>query len=139
MKRDRTLSPIIGALVFDEIQTGLGRTGKLLAQAHEGIEADMTLIGKAISGGCYPVSAVLSNEEVLGVFMPGDHGSTFGGNPPGLRSGFPHCSGFIAVKARAAAAETGYHAWPRTSRTLVASSSLENGLLRNATVSSSTP
>ena len=69
------------ALVLDEIQTGLGRTGKLLAEEHEGIEADVTLIGKALSGGCYPVSAVLSNEEVLGVFLPGDHGSTFGGNP----------------------------------------------------------
>ncbi len=69
------------ALVLDEIQTGLGRTGKLLAEEHEGIESDVTLIGKALSGGCYPVSAVLSNEEVLGVFLPGDHGSTFGGNP----------------------------------------------------------
>ncbi len=69
------------ALVFDEIQTGLGRTGKLLAEAHENVESDVTLIGKALSGGCYPVSAVLSNAEVLGVFLPGDHGSTFGGNP----------------------------------------------------------
>jgi ornithine--oxo-acid transaminase len=69
------------ALVFDEIQTGLGRTGRLLAEEHEGVEADVTLIGKALSGGCYPVSAVLSNAAVLGVFMPGDHGSTFGGNP----------------------------------------------------------
>jgi len=69
------------ALVFDEIQTGLGRTGKLLAEEHENVESDVTLIGKALSGGCYPVSAVLSNEEVLGVFLPGDHGSTFGGNP----------------------------------------------------------
>ncbi len=68
-------------LVFDEIQTGLGRTGRLLAEEHEGVEADVTLIGKALSGGCYPVSAVLSNAAVLGVFMPGDHGSTFGGNP----------------------------------------------------------
>jgi ornithine--oxo-acid transaminase len=53
----------------------------LLAEEHDGIEADVTLIGKALSGGFYPVSAVLSNSEVLGVFMPGDHGSTFGGNP----------------------------------------------------------
>jgi ornithine--oxo-acid transaminase len=68
-------------LVMDEIQTGLGRTGKLLAEAHEGVEADVTLIGKALSGGFYPISAILSNAEVLGVFMPGDHGSTFGGNP----------------------------------------------------------
>ena len=69
------------AMITDEIQTGLGRTGKLLAEEHEGVEADMTLIGKALSGGFYPVSAVLSNKEVLGVFQPGDHGATFGGNP----------------------------------------------------------
>jgi ornithine--oxo-acid transaminase len=68
-------------LILDEIQTGLGRTGKLLAEEHEGIEADITLIGKALSGGFYPVSAVLSNHEVLGVLRPGEHGSTFGGNP----------------------------------------------------------
>lgn len=68
-------------LILDEIQTGLGRTGKLLAEEHEGIEADVTLIGKALSGGFYPVSAVLSNCEVLGVLKPGQHGSTFGGNP----------------------------------------------------------
>ncbi|MCD6385662.1 ornithine--oxo-acid transaminase [Candidatus Sumerlaeota bacterium] len=70
-------------LITDEIQTGLGRTGKLLAEEHEGIEADVTLIGKALSGGVYPISAVLSNKEVLGVFHPGDHGSTYGGNPLG--------------------------------------------------------
>lgn len=68
-------------LMTDEIQTGLGRTGKLLAEEHDGVEADLTMIGKALSGGFYPVSAVLSNKEVLGVFQPGDHGSTFGGNP----------------------------------------------------------
>ncbi|WP_135466309.1 ornithine--oxo-acid transaminase [Crenalkalicoccus roseus] len=68
-------------LILDEIQTGLGRTGKLLAEEHEGIEADVTLVGKALSGGFYPVSAVLSNTEVLGVLRPGQHGSTFGGNP----------------------------------------------------------
>ena len=68
-------------LILDEIQTGLGRTGKLLAEEHEGVEADLTLIGKALSGGFYPVSAVLSNSEVLGVLKPGEHGSTFGGNP----------------------------------------------------------
>lgn len=68
-------------LILDEIQTGLGRTGKLLAEQHEGIEADLTLVGKALAGGFYPVSAVLSNSEVLGVLKPGDHGSTFGGNP----------------------------------------------------------
>lgn len=68
-------------LILDEIQTGLGRTGKLLAEEHDGIEADLTLIGKALSGGYYPVSAVLSNQAVLGLLKPGQHGSTFGGNP----------------------------------------------------------
>lgn len=68
-------------MILDEIQTGLGRTGRLLAEEHEGIEADVTLVGKALSGGFYPVSAVLSNSEVLGVLKPGEHGSTFGGNP----------------------------------------------------------
>ena len=68
-------------LILDEIQTGLGRTGRLLAEEHEGIEADVTLIGKALGGGFYPISAVLSNSDVLGVLKPGQHGSTFGGNP----------------------------------------------------------
>ncbi len=68
-------------LILDEIQTGLGRTGTLLAEEHEGVEADLTLIGKALSGGFYPVSAVLSNKEVLQILKPGQHGSTFGGNP----------------------------------------------------------
>ena len=69
------------ALVLDGIQTGLGRTGRMLAEEHEGIEADVMLIGKALSGGFYPVSAVLSNTEILGVIQPGEHGSTFDGNP----------------------------------------------------------
>jgi ornithine--oxo-acid transaminase len=68
-------------LILDEIQTGLGRTGRLLAEEHEGIIADVTLIGKALGGGFYPVSAVLSNAAVLGTLKPGQHGSTFGGNP----------------------------------------------------------
>ncbi|MEJ5306075.1 MAG: ornithine--oxo-acid transaminase [Ignavibacteria bacterium] len=67
--------------IADEIQTGLGRTGKLFAYEYEGIKPDAVIIGKALSGGAYPVSAVLSSKEILGVFKPGDHGSTFGGNP----------------------------------------------------------
>ena len=67
--------------IADEIQSGLGRTGKLFAFQHEGVTPDAIIIGKALSGGFYPVSAVLSKREVLGVFNPGDHGSTFGGNP----------------------------------------------------------
>jgi len=69
--------------ITDEIQCGLGRSGKLFAHQHEGVRPDVVIIGKALSGGYYPVSAVLSDKEVLGVFNPGDHGSTFGGNPLG--------------------------------------------------------
>jgi ornithine--oxo-acid transaminase len=68
-------------LMCDEIQSGLGRTGKLFACMHEGLMPDVLIIGKALAGGFYPVSAVLAAREVLGVFQPGDHGSTFGGNP----------------------------------------------------------
>jgi ornithine--oxo-acid transaminase len=67
--------------VCDEIQAGLGRTGKLFAHQWEGVRPDMVIIAKALSGGYYPISAVLADQEVLGVFKPGDHGSTFGGNP----------------------------------------------------------
>lgn len=70
-------------MIADEIQTGLGRTGKLFACDHDGVRPDMITIGKALSGGFYPVSVVVSDREVLGVFNPGDHGSTFGGNPVG--------------------------------------------------------
>ncbi len=69
--------------IADEIQTGLGRTGRLFACDHEGVKPDMYVLGKALSGGFYPVSAVVSSAEVLGVFGPGTHGSTFGGNPLG--------------------------------------------------------
>jgi ornithine--oxo-acid transaminase len=68
-------------LITDEIQSGLGRTGKLLAAEHEGVRADMVTIGKALSGGMYPVSAVLADREILGILQPGEHGSTYGGNP----------------------------------------------------------
>jgi ornithine--oxo-acid transaminase len=70
-------------LIADEIQSGLGRTGKLFAYMHEEIRPDILIIGKALGGGFYPVSAVLASKEILGVFRPGDHGSTFGGNPLG--------------------------------------------------------
>jgi len=76
-RQNRTL------LMLDEIQSGLGRTGKLFAYEHEGIRPDVLIVGKALAGGFYPVSAVLASREVLGVFGPGDHGSTFGGNPLG--------------------------------------------------------
>jgi ornithine--oxo-acid transaminase len=70
-------------LVADEIQTGFGRTGNLFACQHEDVRPDMTIVGKALSGGFYPVSAVLADKPILGLFKPGDHGSTFGGNPLG--------------------------------------------------------
>lgn len=74
-RRERVL------LVADEIQTGLGRTGRLMACDHEDVRPDVFILGKALSGGFYPVSAVVSSQEVLGVFRPGSHGSTYGGNP----------------------------------------------------------
>jgi ornithine--oxo-acid transaminase len=74
-RRERVL------FIADEIQSGLGRTGKLFAYMHEAMTPDVLIVGKALAGGFYPVSAVLASKEVLGVFQPGDHGSTFGGNP----------------------------------------------------------
>jgi ornithine--oxo-acid transaminase len=74
-RRERVL------LIADEIQSGLGRTGRLFACMHEDVRPDVYVVGKALSGGFYPISAVLSSREILGVFRPGDHGSTFGGNP----------------------------------------------------------
>ncbi len=70
-------------MIADEIQTGLGRTGQRFACDHESVIPDIMVIGKALSGGFYPVSAVLANRELMGLFQPGDHGSTFGGNPLG--------------------------------------------------------
>jgi ornithine--oxo-acid transaminase len=70
-------------LIADEIQTGLGRTGKLFACDHENVHPDIMVIGKALGGGFYPVSAVLAKRDLLGLFKPGEHGSTFGGNPLG--------------------------------------------------------
>lgn len=67
--------------IADEIQAGLGRTGKLFACEHEDVVPDMYILGKALGGGVYPISCVLANDEILGVFEPGSHGSTFGGNP----------------------------------------------------------
>jgi ornithine--oxo-acid transaminase len=70
--------------IADEIQSGLGRTGKMFAYEHEGVNPDAVIIGKALSGGFYPVSAFLASNEVMEVFTPGVHGSTFGGNPLGM-------------------------------------------------------
>jgi len=70
-------------LMCDEIQSGLGRTGKLFAFMHEGIRPDVLIVGKALAGGFYPVSAILTSKQIMSVYRPGDHGSTFGGNPLG--------------------------------------------------------
>jgi ornithine--oxo-acid transaminase len=70
-------------LICDEIQSGLGRTGKLFAYMHEGIRPDVLIVGKALAGGFYPVSGILTSKEIMSVYRPGDHGSTFGGNPLG--------------------------------------------------------
>ena len=82
LKKARALCDQWGALLFlDEIQSGLGRTGKMFAFEHEGVRPDCMTVGKALSGGFYPVSAFLASDEVMAVFEPGQHGSTFGGNP----------------------------------------------------------
>jgi len=82
LQRLRELASAHGVLLMvDEIQSGLGRTGKLFAYEHEGIRPDVVIIGKALGGGCVPISGILADDEVMGVFKPGDHGSTFGGNP----------------------------------------------------------
>jgi ornithine--oxo-acid transaminase len=67
--------------IADEVQTGIARTGKLLAVDHENVKPDLLILGKALSGGAYPVSAVLANDNIMKVIKPGNHGSTFGGNP----------------------------------------------------------
>jgi ornithine--oxo-acid transaminase len=75
------------ALMADEIQTGLGRTGRLFCSDWEGVRPDVLVVGKALGGGIYPVSAVVADSEYMDVFRPGDHGSTFGGNPLGSAVG----------------------------------------------------
>ncbi|MFQ5349467.1 MAG: ornithine--oxo-acid transaminase [Thermoanaerobaculia bacterium] len=84
LRRLREITSEHGALLaVDEIQSGLGRTGELFAYQHEGIRPDLLILGKALGAGLYPVSATLADAEVMDVFQPGDHGSTFGGNPLG--------------------------------------------------------
>src|SRR5579885_1457591 len=82
LPRLREITARHGALlVLDEIQSGLGRTGRLFAYEHEGIRPDVVIVGKALGGGVYPVSGILADAPVMDVLHPGDHGSTFGGNP----------------------------------------------------------
>lgn len=103
------------ALVADEIQTGLGRTGRMLAQEHEGIKADVIVVGKALSGGLYPVSAVLAKREFLEVFTPGDHGSTFGGNPLACAVAKAALRALVEERMPERAAETGRYFLQRLS------------------------
>lgn len=96
-------------LVLDEIQSGLGRTGRLFAFEHEGIRPDGVTIGKALSGGFYPVSAFLARAEVMDVFTPGIHGSTFGGNPLACAVAMAALDVLIEEKLIERAAELGVH------------------------------
>jgi ornithine--oxo-acid transaminase len=100
-------------LITDEIQSGLGRTGKFFAAEHEGVRADAVTLGKALSGGMYPVSAVVSSREVLGVFAPGDHGSTYGGNPLACAVAREALNVLVEEKLVERAAELGDHLMAR--------------------------
>lgn len=96
-------------LIADEIQTGLGRTGKLLACEHEGVKPDGLILGKALGGGLLPVSAFLAKREVMEVFHPGDHGSTFGGNPLAAAVGLEALNTLVEEKLAERSAELGAH------------------------------
>ncbi|MGH8371493.1 MAG: aspartate aminotransferase family protein, partial [Gammaproteobacteria bacterium] len=94
-------------LICDEIQTGLGRTGKLLACEHEGIKPDGLILGKALGGGLLPVSMFLARRDVMSVFTPGDHGSTFGGSPLGAAVGLEALNILVEDKLAERSAELG--------------------------------
>ncbi|HEV2111941.1 MAG TPA: ornithine--oxo-acid transaminase [Gammaproteobacteria bacterium] len=94
-------------LIADEIQTGLGRTGTLLACEHEGVKPDGLILGKALGGGLLPVSAFLARRDVMAVFGPGDHGSTFGGNPLAAAVGLEALNVLVEEKLAARSAELG--------------------------------
>jgi ornithine--oxo-acid transaminase len=93
--------------MLDEIQTGLGRTGKLFCYEYENARPDVLIVGKALGGGCYPVSAILTSEEIMRVFTPGDHGSTFGGNPLACAVGIASLSVITDEKLSERSAEQG--------------------------------
>lgn len=94
-------------LIADEIQTGLGRTGKLLACEHDGVQPDGLILGKALGGGIFPVSMFLARREVMDVFRPGDHGSTFGGNPLGAAIGLEALNALVEERLPERSAELG--------------------------------
>src|SRR5438445_9516987 len=93
--------------IGDEIQTGLGRTGKMLACDHENVRPDILLLGKALSGGVLPVSAVLADDEIMLTIKPGEHGSTYGGNPLGCRVAITALEVLLNEKMTENAAEQG--------------------------------
>jgi ornithine--oxo-acid transaminase len=93
--------------IADEIQTGLGRTGRMLACEHEGVHPDGLILGKALGGGIFPVSMFLGREDVMGVFRPGDHGSTFGGNPLGAAIGLEALNILVEERLPERSAELG--------------------------------
>jgi ornithine--oxo-acid transaminase len=96
-------------LICDEVQTGLGRTGRLLACQHDGVTPDAVILGKALGGGLIPVSLFLARREVMGVFTPGDHGSTFGGNPIAAAVGLAALDTLIEERLIERAAALGPH------------------------------
>lgn len=96
-------------LIFDEIQTGFARTGKMFAFQYEDAQPDILVVGKALGGGVYPVSAMLSNNEVMDVFKPGDHGSTFGGNPLGAAVGLASINVLLDENLTERSAEVGQY------------------------------
>ena len=93
--------------MLDEIQTGLGRTGKLFCYEYENAKPDILIVGKALGGGCYPVSAMLAPDKIMTVFTPGDHGSTFGGNPLACAVGMASINVILDEKLPQKAAEMG--------------------------------
>ena len=95
------------ALISDEIQTGLGRTGRLFASQWEDVRADVVIVGKALGGGVYPVSAILADRDIMQVFTPGTHGSTFGGNPTGAAVGLAALDVIVEEKLAERADELG--------------------------------
>ena len=100
-------------LMADEIQSGLGRTGRMFCYEHDGVRPDVLILGKALSGGVYPVSAMLADAEVMDVFRPGDHGSTYGGNPLGAAVAIAALQALVDERMVENAATLGAHAFAR--------------------------
>ena len=117
LKRVREITKKHNVLFMaDEIQTGLGRTGRMFACDHEGVRPDVLIVGKALGGGVYPVSAILADEEVMDVFRPGSHGSTFGGNPLAAAAGIAALNVLIDEKLPERACEMGNYIMCELSR-----------------------